>query len=189
MKQTMIFAAAIAAVAVTQNAQAHERYSGRTHIRNAAQIRQADNDWNSGYDGHADRGRRAGTAHRSAVDNAMTWKSESWNDATVYAGHDSGSAPGFYNGGASPRPRAWCGWQMRQLVGSDPGPSFNLAANWAHWGHAGPPGIGAIVVWAHHVGRIVGQENGRWIIQSGNDGNQLRTRPQAIAGAIAIRWS
>jgi hypothetical protein len=93
-----------------------------------------------------------------------------------------------YAGGYGGRPRAWCGWQMRQLVGSDPGPQFNLARNWAHWGQAGPPGIGAVVVWAHHVGKIVGQENGQWIIQSGNDGNRMRTRALPIGNAIAIRW-
>ena len=27
-----------------------------------------------------------------------------------------------------------------------------------------------------------------WIIQSGNDGNRMRTRPLSIGGAIAIRW-
>jgi len=87
------------------------------------------------------------------------------------------------------RPAAWCGWAMRQLVGSDPGPQFNLARNWARWGHAGPPGIGAVVVWPHHVGKIVGQENGKWIVQSGNDGgNMMRTRPRSISGAIAFRW-
>jgi hypothetical protein len=78
---------------------------------------------------------------------------------------------------------------MRHMVGGDPGPQFNLARNWAHWGHAGPPGIGAIVVWAHHVGKIVGRENGKWIIESGNDGNRVRTRPRPIGNAIAIRWS
>jgi hypothetical protein len=91
-------------------------------------------------------------------------------------------------GGHGGRPRAWCGWEMRQLVGSDPGAEYNLARNWAHWGHAGPPGIGAVVVWAHHVGKIVGQENGQWIIQSGNDGNRVRTRALPIGNAIAIRW-
>jgi len=111
------------------------------------------------------------------------------------------SAPeGYAPWGASPgpstsraayvgRPRAWCGWQMPQLVGSDPGSQFNLARNWARWGHAGPVGVGAIVVWPHHVGKIVGQEGGMWIIESGNDGNRVRTRPLLIAGAIAIRWS
>jgi hypothetical protein len=93
-----------------------------------------------------------------------------------------------YQGGYGPRPREWCGWEMRHLVGSDPGPAYNLARNWAHWGHAGPAGVGAIVVWPHHVGKIVGQQDGRWVIKSGNDGNRLRTRPRSIAGAIAIRW-
>ena len=86
------------------------------------------------------------------------------------------------------RPAAWCGWEMRQLVSGDPGPAFNLARNWAHWGQAGPAGVGAVVVWSHHVGKIVGQEGGEWVIESGNDGHRVRTRPLSIAGAIAIRW-
>jgi len=102
---------------------------------------------------------------------------------------DGSSGPSASGGGYGGRPRAWCGWQMRQLVGSDPGPQFNLARNWAHWGHAGPPGIGAVVVWPHHVGKIVGEEGRSWIIESGNDGNRVRTRALSIAGAIAIRWS
>jgi len=77
---------------------------------------------------------------------------------------------------------------MRQLVGSDPGPAFNLARSWARWGQPGPAGVGAVVVWSHHVGKIVGQENGMWVIQSGNDGRAVRTRPRSIAGAIAVRW-
>jgi hypothetical protein len=93
-----------------------------------------------------------------------------------------------YHGGYGARPSAWCGWEMRQLVSGDPGPSYNLARNWAHWGHAGPAGVGAVVVWPHHVGKIVGRENGEWVIESGNDGHALRTRPRSIAGAIAVRW-
>ena len=93
-----------------------------------------------------------------------------------------------YRGRDRGRPAAWCGWEMRRLVGSDPGPSYNLARNWAHWGRPGPVGVGAVVVWAHHVGKIVGRENGKWVIESGNDGHALRTRPRSIAGAIAIRW-
>ena len=86
------------------------------------------------------------------------------------------------------RPSAWCGWYMRSQVGSDPGPSYNLARSWAHYGsNAGGPSVGAIVVWRHHVGKIVGQENGEWIVQSGNDGHAVRTRPRSLAGAIAFR--
>ena len=90
--------------------------------------------------------------------------------------------------GVGGRPSAWCGWQMRQLVSSDPGPSYNLARNWAHWGQSGPAGVGAVVVWPHHVGKIVGQENGQWLVQSGNDGHAVRTRARSLAGVIAIRW-
>jgi hypothetical protein len=90
--------------------------------------------------------------------------------------------------GASGRPSAWCGWYMRSQVGSDPGPSYNLARSWAHYGSdAGGPTVGAIVVWRHHVGKIVAHENGQWVVQSGNDGHAVRTRPRSLAGAIAFR--
>jgi hypothetical protein len=86
------------------------------------------------------------------------------------------------------RPWAWCGWYMRQQVGSDPGPKYNLARSWAQYGsNAGGPAVGAIVVWPHHVGEIVGQENGHWIVRSGNDGHTVRTRARSLAGAIAFR--
>lgn len=86
------------------------------------------------------------------------------------------------------RPAAWCGWYMRTQVGGDPGPEYNLARAWAHYGSsAGSPSIGTIVVWRHHVGKIVGQTNGQWIVQSGNDGHGVRTRPRSLAGAIAFR--
>jgi hypothetical protein len=100
----------------------------------------------------------------------------------------SGSRVTAYRGRDRGRPAAWCGWEMRRLVGSDPGPSYNLARNWAHWGRSGPVGVGAVVVWPHHVGKIVGKQNGQWIVKSGNDGHAVRTRPRSIAGAIAIRW-
>jgi hypothetical protein len=86
------------------------------------------------------------------------------------------------------RPGAWCGWYMRQQVGSDPGPKYNLARAWAQYGsNAGGPAVGTIVVWRHHVGEIVGQENGHWIVRSGNDGHFVRSRPRSLAGAIAFR--
>lgn len=101
-----------------------------------------------------------------------------------HVAHDHQRHGSYYAG----RPRAWCGWFMRGQVGQDPGPSFNLARSWAHYGtNAGGPSVGAIVVWPHHVGKIVGHENGQWIVQSGNDGHAVRTRPRSIAGAIAFR--
>ena len=97
-------------------------------------------------------------------------------------------AQSSYSGGFGARPAAWCGWAMRHFVSRDPGPSYNLARNWAHWGRAGAPGVGAIVVWPHHVGKIVGRDGKFWVVKSGNDGHMIRSRPRSIAGAIAIRW-
>jgi hypothetical protein len=105
-------------------------------------------------------------------------------DHAVYAY----AAQADYHSHYEDRPAAWCGWQMRRLVARDPGPEFNLARNWARWGRPGPAGVGAVVVWPHHVGKIVGREDGMWLIESGNDDHALRTRPFSIAGAIAIRW-
>ena len=87
------------------------------------------------------------------------------------------------------RPSAWCGWYARSLVGSDPGPEYNLARNWTHWGRAASPGVGVMVVWPHHVGMITGRTpDGQWIVRSGNDGGGVaRERPRSIAGAIAFR--
>jgi len=86
------------------------------------------------------------------------------------------------------RPRAWCGWYARSLVGSDPGVAYNLARNWARWGRPSGPAVGVMVVWSHHVGMITGRtSDGQWIVKSGNDGHGVRERPRSLAGAIAFR--
>ena len=64
------------------------------------------------------------------------------------------------------------------------GAEMNLAANWRGWGRPGSPQIGAIVVWPHHVGEIVGHADGQWLVLSGNDGGQVRRRPRSISGAV-----
>lgn len=90
--------------------------------------------------------------------------------------------------GYGPRPRAWCGYQMRLWLGVKD-ESYNLARNWEHFGHnAGGPGVGVVVVWAHHVGRIVGVgHGGRWVVESGNDGHAVRRRERDVSRAIAFR--
>lgn len=85
--------------------------------------------------------------------------------------------------GSNGRPRAWCGWWMRQQRGG--GPEYNLAWNWRNYGSPSGPQVGAVVVWPHHVGQIVGQaSNGMWLVQSGNDGGAVRTRARSVKGAI-----
>jgi hypothetical protein len=160
MKLTTLSVAFAAVTIFTQAAQAHEHHRHRAYHHVAR----------SHYRGSRMEARASYTRH-----------SYGFGDAQYGARR--------LTGGAGPRPAAWCGWAMRQLVGGDPGPSFNLARNWARWGRSGPAGIGAIVVWPHHVGKIVGRENGEWVIESGNDGHALRSRARSIAGAIAIRWS
>jgi hypothetical protein len=92
------------------------------------------------------------------------------------------------------RPAAWCGWEMRRLVGSDPGPSYNLARNWAHWGSAAPgPAPGVIGVMPHHVFkviRVLGRDRSGHLTVlaiSGNDSHAVRARPRSTAGVIAWR--
>jgi hypothetical protein len=70
-------------------------------------------------------------------------------------------------------------------------PRLNLARNWASVGSsAGGPHVGAVVVWAHHVGVIRGgpDASGQWLVESGNDGNAVRTRFRSLRGAIAFRY-
>lgn len=90
---------------------------------------------------------------------------------------------GVYSDG---RPSAWCGWFGRfNFLGHDPGPAFNLAANWRRVGTPdSSPSSGDIVVWSHHVGKIVGACNGLMCpVWSGNDGHAVRTRVRSVAGA------
>jgi hypothetical protein len=183
MKLTTISVAAAAIVVFAQSAQAREHY--RHHRYHAAHFARH---YSSPRRGHY-------VAQNMFTENARSdfsqnyssqnYASQNYSDQIYPQRSAYGGQIGAHIGG---RPAAWCGWEMRQLVSGDPGPAFNLARNWAHWGQAGPAGVGAVVVWSHHVGKIVGQEGGEWVIESGNDGNRVRTRPRSIAGAIAIRW-
>jgi hypothetical protein len=88
------------------------------------------------------------------------------------------------------RPSAWCGWAMRQLVPTDPGPSYNLAANWAHYGtHAEGPAVGRIAVWPHHVAMIVGYDtkSHRWITHEGNYSHAWHLGPRSLSGVMTYR--
>ena len=173
MKSTTLVIAAAAIAMFAQSAQAREHHYRTSSPAHEPQLCEAA----LGMDA----GRRIRVAAATFCDSLagsdqQRREFESYPQHTAYSGHSDG------------RPSAWCGWEMRRLVGSDPGETYNLARNWAHWGRSGPAGVGAVVVWPHHVGKIVGQENGEWVIESGNDGHALRTRPRSIAGAIAIRW-
>ncbi len=205
MKLTTFMAAVAVVFVFSQSAQArghHFRHEGHHHEAHYREGRHHEARYQEAryHEGRYHEARYREARHHEACDRearrhgfarhhfarADHWRSRSFA-ASAWQAEDGGSRRGGH-GGLGPRPAAWCGWEMRRLVGRDPGPQFNLARNWARWGHAGPAGVGAVVVWPHHVGRIVGQQNGQWVIESGNDGHALRTRPRSIAGAIAIRW-
>ena len=82
----------------------------------------------------------------------------------------------------------WCGCYMRHLLGVADR-AFNLARNWAHWGHATSPHAGAVVVWSHHVGKIVEMVSAtEAVVLSGNSGRGgVTQRPLRISNAIAFR--
>lgn len=84
---------------------------------------------------------------------------------------DGGTYP-RYSGGHGGRPGKWCGWWMRQQVGSDPGPSFNLVSSWRSWGHRTSPTPGAVAIWrgARHVGKVVSADGNTVCTISGNSG-------------------
>jgi predicted Zn-dependent protease len=88
---------------------------------------------------------------------------------------------------ADGRPRAWCGWYMRQIKGVG-NSAYNLARNWARWGRPSTPHQGAVVVWPHHVGLIVGPcGNGRCVVKSGNYNNRVAVVSMNVRNAIAFR--
>lgn len=89
---------------------------------------------------------------------------------------------------ADPRPRAWCGWWLRQHFGIGDR-SLNVARLWARIGHpAAAPAPGVVAVWPHHVGVITAVPGpGRIVLLSGNDGHAVRNRERSTRGIIALR--
>lgn len=107
------------------------------------------------------------------------------NEVTYDGGYHSGSNVARARGSGEP----WCGAFMADLyhITGALGRRLWVAMNWAMEGTRTTAHIGAIVVWRHHVGKIVGGEPGHWLVLSGNDGHQVRERYRSVAGAIAFR--
>jgi hypothetical protein len=100
-----------------------------------------------------------------------------------------GSFYGSNVAAARARGLRWCGAEMADEMGirGQQGRELWLARNWANVGTPTSPHVGAVVVWPHHVGRIVGQENSQWVVRSSNDGGGVGSWIRSLAGAIAIR--
>lgn len=91
--------------------------------------------------------------------------------------------------GLGERPAEWCGWWMRQHLGGNFGPEYNVARNWLNVGHPLPgPRPGALGIKEHHVFqvvRVVGPD--QVLAISGNDHNAVRTRIRSTSGVIGWR--
>jgi hypothetical protein len=87
------------------------------------------------------------------------------------------------------RPLQWCGWWMRQHLGAQYGPEFNVALNWLNAGRPiDGPGPGAIGVKPHHVFQVLRVIDRRHVLAiSGNDHNAVLTRIRAISDVIGWR--
>lgn len=82
----------------------------------------------------------------------------------------------------------WCGWFLRTQVDKDPGPAYNRARQWLHFGHSvSEPFPGVIAVWPHHVAMIMGKEGNTWIVKEGNWANKVHVGPHSLAGIIGLR--
>lgn len=175
MKRAYAFTAILLACIVTfSTAQAHIRHHGHHRHRHPA------------IDMISPGLEHMAESARMAQDSAdFQWRFPDLFNSPAYGAAPEGPTRRHYHDG---RPSRWCGWYMRQVMGVADR-TYNLAREWAHWGRpAGGPGIGVVVVWRHHVGRIVGQaSDGEWLINSGNDGHAVRTRARSVSGAIAFR--
>jgi hypothetical protein len=87
------------------------------------------------------------------------------------------------------RPAEWCGWWMRQHLGGDFGPEFDVARNWLNVGRPlDQPRPGAIGVKAHHVFQVIEVvDQGHVLAISGNDHNAVRTRVRSTSDVIGWR--
>jgi hypothetical protein len=87
------------------------------------------------------------------------------------------------------RPAEWCGWWMRQHLGGQFGPEFNVARNWLNVGRSLPgPRPGALGIKTHHVFQVVRVvDPGRVLAISGNDHNAVRTRLRSTFDVIGWR--
>src|ERR1700722_1107469 len=117
MKLTTLTVAFAAVTVFAQTAQAHERYHGHRGYHHVARR-------------HVGSAREADASFGSQGFGAQGFGFS----APQYDAQPQRTS----SRGLGGRPAAWCGWEMRQLVGSDPGASYNLARNWAHWGPSRP---------------------------------------------------
>lgn len=89
----------------------------------------------------------------------------------------------------------WCGTFVGYCIhatGRAVPKHWYRAKDWASWGKATPPRVGAIAVFGRqgggHVGFVVGESRDNWYVLGGNQSNMVNIAPIAKARLIAMRW-
>ena len=193
MKNVLAIVATLLMFAGASSAEAR-RYEGRSDGYKSSEAREAARERRAARAERTYKKKRAyrtQKTYRTKSASRVTKQRKAYRAKRTYRSYASASYDSSYSApvrsyrahGNNGRPRAWCGWWMRQQRGG--GPELNLAWNWSRWGRPSGPQVGAVVVWRHHVGEIVGRAaNGQWLVRSGNDGGAVRTRARSVAGAV-----
>lgn len=89
----------------------------------------------------------------------------------------------------------WCGTfvaHCMQVAGQPVPKHWYRAKDWAGWGKASPPRVGAVAVFGRtgggHVGFVVGESAASLYILGGNQSNAVNIMPIAKDRLIAMRW-
>lgn len=93
----------------------------------------------------------------------------------------------FASPGPMPRGR-WCGWKARQLASSDPGPAFNKASKWAHFGRASGPVAGAFAYNNRHVCKVVSIDGATIQCHGGNQCGRRGARTECVSTFPTSRY-
>ena len=115
---------------------------------------------------------------------------------TVAAGHSGGSgalvaiARQSIGAGRSPGwPSRWCGaWlaSVARRAGYSVPAGAMMARSWAGAGVRVSPRPGVVMAMAHHVGIVIGVENGRIVLLSGNHSGRVGIGTYPIGRALAF---
>ena len=153
---TIILVAAAAMMVFAQSAQAREHY--RYHRYHAAHFARhysspgpGDHAAQNMFAGHGQN--YFGQSDLSQNYSNQNYSNQVYPERNAYDGHI-----GAHVGG---RPSAWCGWDDAAAGVRRSGASVQPGAQLGALGTGRTGGVGAVVVWSHHVGKIVGQEGGR----------------------------
>ena len=125
--------------------------------------------------------------HRMYVPDGLNYPRQAWASWGISCPKPKG--PETTTADSSGRPAEWCGWWMRQHLGGQFGPEYNVARNWLNVGRPLPgPVSGALGIKEHHVFQVVRVVGPNEVLAiSGNDHNAVLTRIRSTTGVIGWR--